>query len=124
LLHFNSDNNKVHHNTVFGNGENLDFDAGIIIRTGSDNNIVHQNDVSENFGEGISVRSGSDFNKVFQNNAFDNTFGLVNSVLHGGDLTERTAGPDNKWTKNCFDNQTPAGLSTESNKCPIPNAGA
>jgi len=116
ILLVNSDNNKIHHNDVFDNGENLFADGGILLYS-SDSNIIHQNEVTDNNGAGISLREGSDLNKVFKNNAFDNPD-------FGGDLVDETVLTDNSWTKNCFDNQTPAGLSTESNKCPIPNAGA
>jgi len=116
ILLVNSNNNKIQHNTIFNNGENLPNDAGIILFN-SDSNNIHQNDVSNNNGAGISLRGGSDLNKVDHNQATGNP-------NFGGDLVESGAGANNSWTKNCFGTETPIGLSTSSNKCPIPNAGA
>jgi len=117
ILLQNSDNNKIHHNDVFANGENLVTDGGIIIDFGSDSNKVHHNLVTDNFGNGISLRSGADLNTVDHNQ-------VSGHVIFGGDLADLGAGANNSWTKNCFGTEDPSGLSTTSKKCPIPNAGA
>ncbi len=111
-----SNNNKIHHNDVTRNGENLGIDAGIIVLANSNNNHIYQNDVFLNNGEGISVRSGSSGNDVDRNQ-------ITGHVVFAGDLTEYGAG-SNTYDKNCFTTTNIAPAPTTAKKCPLKGVGA